>query len=225
MVTILSPFIRLKMSVSYYFGFLVPYILKGVPVTLLVTFLSLLFGGLLGLFFAVYRVFGNRLQVKLIIIFSTVFRSIPQTVLLLILYFAVTGSINISPFGAAVFSLSLITCAYQIEIFRGAIQSVDAGQMMAARSLGMTQRKAIMKIILPQALKRALPAWANEVAGTMKASSLIYIVGIPEMLRRAQYEIARTRQPFPAYLTVAALYFIMISLINYGRRKFESKLK
>jgi polar amino acid transport system permease protein len=135
------------------------------------------------------------------------------------------GIINLSPFWAATFSLALISSAYQMEIFRGAFQSIDPGQMMAARAIGMTHWKAVTKIILPQVVRRALPAWTNEVAITVKASALVYILGVPEMLRLAQYEIARSKEPFSAYLAVGLLYFILITVLNRSLRYLEKKLR
>ena len=139
----------------------------------------------------------------------------------MLIYFVITGSVNVSPFGASVFSLSLISSVYQMEIFRAAFESIENGQMMAARALGMSKIKAIFKIIMPQAIHRALPPWSNEVSVIIKSSPLVYQLGVPEMLRRGQYIIARTRQPFPTYITLAVLYFIIIYTCNAVLRKLE----
>lgn len=212
------------MDMERFFSYLLPYLLKGVPVTISVTLIALVFGGAVGLLMAVFRVYGNSAIRKALTIYSTVFRAVPQLVLLLLLYFSIAGSINISAYWAAALSLAVISSAYQLEIFRGTFQSIDPGQMMAARAIGMSRQKAICKILIPQAVKKAIPAWTNEMATTIKSSSLVYVLGVPEMLRLAQYDIARTKQPFPAYLAVGILYFLLIFLSGKGMRMLEKKL-
>ena len=212
------------MDMERFFSYLLPYLLKGVPVTISVTLIALVFGGAVGLLMAVFRVYGNSEIRKALTIYSTVFRAVPQLVLLLLLYFSIAGSINISAYWAAALSLAVISSAYQLEIFRGTFQSIDPGQMMAARAIGMSRQKAICKILIPQAVRKAIPAWTNEMATTIKSSSLVYVLGVPEMLRLAQYDIARTKQPFPAYLAVGILYFLLIFLSGKGMRMLEKKL-
>ena len=200
---------------------IIPYVLQGLSVTLSTSALSLIFGFIVGLTLALIRVYGDKRIRFVLTIYSTIFRSIPQVVLLMLIYFVITGSVNVSPFGASVFSLSLISSVYQMEIFRAAFESIENGQMMAARALGMSKIKAIFKIIMPQAIHRALPPWSNEVSVIIKSSPLVYQLGVPEMLRRGQYIIARTRQPFPTYITLAVLYFIIIYTCNAVLRKLE----
>ena len=178
----------MELTFNRLFTYLIPYLLGGISVTLSVSFLALVIGAVGGLLLAFLRVYGGRAVQVLMTIFSAVFRAIPQTILLLLLYFVIAGSINISAYWAGTLSLAVISCVYQLEIFRSAIESVDYGQMMAARAIGMSHLKAVFYIILPQALRRALPSWANEAAGVIKASSLVYIIGVVEIMRLAQYE-------------------------------------
>ena len=214
----------MELTFSRVITYLIPYLLGGIGITLSVSFWALMFGAVGGLILAFIRTYGGRSAKGILVVFSAVFRSIPQTVLLLLLYFVIAGSVNISPYWAGVLSLALISCVYQQEIFRAAIESIDAGQMMAARAIGMSKWKAIFVIIMPQALRRALPSWTNEVAGIIKASSLVYLVGVPEIMRLAQYEIARSREPFAVYLSVALIYFICTYAICYLLRRLEKKL-
>jgi polar amino acid transport system permease protein len=213
------------MDINRFITYLIPYILKGIPITISVSALALLMGAVAGIVLSVLRVYGGKPIQIILTTYSMIFRSIPQTVLLLLLFFSIAGSININPYWAAVFSLTIISSAYQTEIFRGAFQSIEPGQMMAARAIGMSQLKSVYCIMLPQMLRRSLPAWTNEVAVTIKASALVYILGIPEMLRLAQYDISRTRQPFPAYLAVGLLYFLLIYITNRALRTLERKLR
>jgi polar amino acid transport system permease protein len=142
-------------------------------------------------------------------------RAVPPIVMLFILYFILSGKvINLTPFWAGSISLGIISSAYQMEIFRGALQSVGGGQMIAARAVGMSRIKAIRYIILPQALRLAIPPWSNEASIVLKDSSLVYALGVSEILRRAQQLSATTQQPFLAYGTAAIIYFILVFATN-----------
>ncbi len=190
------------------------YILMGTGVTVAVTLIALPFGFLLGLLLALVRVYGGRVAGYVVGFYSTTMRGIPPVVLLFIIYFIIAGSINISPFLAGSLALGIISSAYQLEIFRGALQAVGAGQMMAARSIGMSRLQAIRHIIIPQALRLAIPPWSNEAATVVKDSSLVYAIGVPEILRRAQFISARTYRPFLAFTIAALIYFALTFLTN-----------
>jgi polar amino acid transport system permease protein len=188
------------------------YILLGAQITIAVILIALPIGFLLGLSFSLLRVYGGRWISTIIASYSTIMRGIPPVVMLFVLYFVIAGTINISPLWAGAISLAIISSAYQLEIFRGALQSISGGQMMAAHAIGMHKRQAILHIILPQALRVAIPSWSNEVAIIIKDSSLVYALGVPEILRRAQFMSASTYQPFMAYGIAALFYFIMVFL-------------
>jgi polar amino acid transport system permease protein len=143
-----------------------------------------------------------------------VLRGVPPVVLLFILFFIISGSINLSPFLAGSLSLGVISSAYQMEIFRGAVLAIGGSQMMAARAIGMPTLQAVRYIILPQALRLAIPPWSNEAAIVIKDSSLVYALGVPEILRRAQQLSASTQQPFLAYGTAALIYFVLVFITN-----------
>ena len=132
--------------------------------------------------------------------------------------------LNLSMWQAAYFILSINTGAYMAETVRGGILSIDPGQTEGAKAIGMTHVQTMVYVILPQALRRALPSWANEAAGVIKASSLVYIIGVVEIMRLAQYEIARSRQPFAVYIAVALIYFACTYLTNFALRKVERRL-
>jgi polar amino acid transport system permease protein len=141
-------------------------------------------------------------------------RGIPPIVLLFILYFMVSGSINLSPFWAGSISLGIVSSAYQMEIIRGALLSVSGGQMMAARAIGMSRMRAIKHIIIPQAFRMAICPWSNEAAIVIKDSSLVYALGVPEILRRAQLISASTQQPFLAFIVAGLIYFMLVFVTN-----------
>ena len=192
----------------------VEFVLGGTVVTLAVTGVALPMGFALGLLFSLARVYGGRFLSRFAALYSIVMRGVPPVVLLFILYFIIAGAINLSPFWAGSLSLGVISSAYQLEIFRGAVLSVGRGQMMAARAIGMSRLKAIRYILLPQALRLAIPPWSNEAATVLKDSSLVYALGVPEILRRAQFMSASTYQPFLAFGTAAVIYFLLTFLTN-----------
>lgn len=213
------------MTAAGFFTYLLPYLAQGMLVTIEVSAIAILSGAIAGILLAVPRVYGSRIVRNILMILGVFFKSIPNIVLLLILYFIIAGAVNMSPFGAGTFSLAIISAFYQLEIFRGALQSVDDGQMLAARAMGISKNRAIFKIILPQAVRRSLPAWANEMSIVVKSSSLVYVLGVPEMLRLAEYENARIHEPFIIYIAVALMYFILVSAINLLISYFEKKLQ
>jgi len=201
------------------------YIASGTAFTVGVTVIALPFGLLLGAVLAFLNVYSGKVVKNLTSIYSTMMRGIPPIVLLFILYFIVSGEINLSPFWAGSISLGIVSSAYQMEIIRGAILSVSGGQMMAARAIGMTKNQAIRNIILPQTLRLAIPPWSNEAAIVIKDSSLVYALGVPEVLRRAQLISASTQQPFLAYAAAAAIYFILVFITNRLLDSLEKRLR
>jgi polar amino acid transport system permease protein len=190
------------------------YIVQGTAITIGVTLVALPFGLLLGLLVALAHTYGGRLLNRVAAAYSLLMRGVPPIVLLFILYFIISGSVNLSPFWAGSISLGVVSSAYQMEILRGALLAVGGGQMTAARAVGMSRLQAIQFIILPQALRLAIPPWSNEASIVLKDSSLVYALGVPEILRRAQQLSATTQQPFLAYGTAALIYFVLVFATN-----------
>ena len=203
----------------------IKYIFQGTVYTLGVTAVALPSGLILGALFALFAVYGGKTLKQVMSLYSTVMRGIPPIVLLLILYFVMSGEINLSPFWAGSISLGIISSAYQMEIVRGAILSVSAGQMMAARAIGLTRMQAIINIILPQTLRNAIAPWSNEAAIIIKDSSLVYALGVPEILRRAQLIGASSGSYLPAYLTAALIYFALVFASSRLLGLLEKKLE
>ncbi len=201
------------------------YLLQGAGVTLSVTLLALAAGFVLGTLMAVLRVYGGRFLSTLAAAYSIVVRGVPVVTIIFILYFVIARFVNLSPFVSGALALGFASGAYQSEIFRGAIQSVPVGQLIAARAIGMSRLGAIRYIILPQALRLAIPAWSNEVTLVLKDSTLVYVIGVPEILRRAQYVSARTLQAFLAYGTAAAIYFAFTYIASRGLDMLERRYK
>jgi polar amino acid transport system permease protein len=193
--------------------FLFQYLLQGLGVTVGVTLIALALGFALGTSSAVMRVYGNRFASTLAMAYSTVVRAVPVVVIIFVLFLVIARFIDLSPFLSGALALGFASGAYQSEIFRGALLAVPPGQMKAARAIGLSRFNAIRHIIMPQALRLAIPAWSNEATLVLKDSTLVYVIGVPEVLRQAQYVSARTLQPFLAYAAAAAIYLAMTFLV------------
>ena len=205
---------------------LIPYVLRGLNVTLEVTAVALGFGLFFGTLQAILRVYGGKVLSNAIALYVGAIRSLPHILLLLVIYFMIARLVNLSPFWAGSISLAIISSAYQAEIIRGAILSVPPGQMVAARSIGMTRLQAIRYVIIPQAIRHVIPPWSNEAAIVIKDSSLVSVLGVPEILRQAQYYSGRNpTKPFNAYLAVAVIYFLLTFLTNRGLDALEKRIR
>ena len=200
------------------------FLLEGVPVTIVLTLLSLTLGFVIGLPLALARAFGKGIPSFIAAGYERTLRSIPLLVLLFIFYFGFNYEWMTS-FVAAMLAMGLRSAAYQSQIFRGSIASIQADQMAAARSLGMTKLQAISRVILPQALTLSLPSWANEFAVVIKDTSFAYAIGVVEVMRRANYLRAATLRPLPPFLLVAAIYFLITFPITkfFGSRGTKRK--
>ena len=201
------------------------YIVRGTAITMGVTLVALPFGLVIGLLMALLHTYGGKILNRVAAAYSLLMRGVPPIVLLFILYFILSGTINLSPFWAGSFSLGIVSSAYQMEILRGAMLAVGGGQMTAARAIGMSRLQSIQYIILPQALRLAIPPWSNEVSIVLKDSSLVYALGVPEILRRAQQLSATTQQPFLAYGTAALIYFVLVFATNRALDHFSERTK
>jgi His/Glu/Gln/Arg/opine family amino acid ABC transporter permease subunit len=161
----------------------------------------------------------NRVYVEL-------FRAIPLLVLLLWVYYGlpVVFGIQIGVFAAGVLSLSLSDAAFEAEIFRGGIQSIAAGQREAAKSLGLTNWQAMRLVILPQAVRRILPALGNQFVYVLKMSSLISVIGYQELTRRANELTLAEYRPLEIYTFLVVEYLILILIASWLVRRLEKRL-
>ena len=187
-----------------------PYMLQGAVVNVIVVVAAMLFGFMLGLPLAVGQVYGNRLLRRVIGVYVWFFRGIPLLVFLFLFYFGLFTwlNINLSAFTVATIVLGLISSAYQSQILRGAISSLSQGQMKAARALGMSDAKAIICIILPQAFRLSIPGWTNEYAILLKDSAVTYALGVTELMSRAHHIASRTYQHLAIYLAAGFIFLI-----------------
>lgn len=201
------------------------YLVPGLGVTLSVTLIALGLGFVIGAAMALLRIYGGRFFSPIAAVYSIVVRALPVVVIIFILFFVISELVDLSPFLSGAIALGVASGAYQSEIFRGAIRSVPPGQMIAARAIGMGRLTAIRSIILPQAIRLAIPAWTNEFTLVLKDSTLVYVIGVPELLRRAQWVSARTLEPFLAFGTAAAFYILFTllagRLLGFLERRYK----
>lgn len=206
---------------------MIKFLLPGLGITVSVTAIALGIGCVFGATMAVFRVYGGPVSRPLATVYSIVIRAIPVIVIIFILFFVISEFIDLSPFMSGAIALGFASGAYQTEIFRGAILAIPAGQMRAARAIGMGRGTAIRSIVLPQAFRVAIPALINEISLVLKDSSLVFVIGVPELLRRAQYASASTMEPLLAFGCAAAFYIAMTltlsKLLEAVERKYAVK--
>lgn len=200
-----------------------PYILQGLLVTLGLVVGALALGFIIGIPMAIGQVYGNRFVSNLVSIYVWFFRGLPVLVLLFLFYFGLFSlfNLNLSAFTSAVLVLGLVSAAYQSQIFRGSINSIGKGQMLAALSLGISKFDAIFSIILPQALRISIPGWSNEFSILLKDSAVTYAIGVMEVLTRAHFVATRTYKPLPIFFLSAVIFIIL----TYGGVKLLAVLE
>lgn len=193
--------------------------------TLEITTLGIIAGLVLGLIVALGKISGNRAARSAASAYIFTIRGTPLLLQLFIIYYGLTTVVTIPPFPSAIIALGVHNGAYIAEIFRGSIQSIHYGQMEAARSLGMTRRKAMRRIILPQAFKRAVPPLGNQFIIALKDSSLASTIAVPELLLRGRQLGSSTFMYMEMLIIVAIWYLLMTSVLTYGVHRLEKRLR
>ena len=211
----------LDLIISYW-----PQFLAGTEITIKLTLAGLGAGSILGILAALGRVYGSSWIRRVAIGYIELFRGTPMLVQLFAIYFGLPDFVlTLSRMTAAYLVLALNSGAYQAEYFRGAIQAIAGGQMMAARSIGMSRWQAIRYIILPQALRIVIPAWSNEPITLMKSSAVVFLIAVPDLMTQSKIVASRTYQPIASYLVAAVIYmalaFGMTSTLGVIEKKYK----
>src|SRR5471032_3037014 len=198
----------------------------GAATTIEVTACSLVLGCVLGLLVGIGRLAPQRRVVYgVCTAYLTFIRGTPLLVQLFILFFGLPQfGIMLPAFACGVLGLGVYSGAYVSEIVRGSIQSVDRGQMEAARSLGMPYRMAMRKVILPQAFVRMIPPLGNEFIALIKNSSLVSLLTIADLMHEGQKIISTSYRSLEVYLAIALVYFVLTNLTGLGLRLVERRL-
>jgi polar amino acid transport system permease protein len=187
-----------------------PNLMSGLGYTVLLTIISIAVGFFLGIILALGRVYGNKIINGFCVGYIELIRGTPLLVQLFIIYFGLPSiGIIFSPLQAALIGLAINSGAYQAEYLRGSIQSVESGQMIAARSLGMNKLQSIRHVILPQALRISIPAWSNEFIYLLQYSSIAYIIGVTELTAEGKFIAAHTFRYLEVFAMIAVIYLIL----------------
>jgi polar amino acid transport system permease protein len=186
-----------------------PFLLKGLVTTLLIAVLVVVLGLGLGLALACLRSYQKRLPNLLILAFIDIFRSIPELVLLIVVYFALPGfGISMPGFVVVVLVLSLVMAAFTEEIFWSGITSVQRGQWEAGRSTGLNFTQVLFSIVLLQAVQMVIPPLTNKTISITKSTALASVISVSELLNQASSQQALYANPTP--LTLAAILYLLI---------------
>jgi polar amino acid transport system permease protein len=192
-------------------------------VTMKVTVSSLILGSIIGLVFAFFSLSNIKFLNLIAQGYLILVRGTPMIVQICILYFGISSILTLPQFWAGVIALSFHNGAYISEIFRGAIQSIDNGQMEAARSLGMTYKLAMRRIILPQAFKRAIPSLGNQFILLLKESALVAYIGMTDLWGATMSIAGANYRPLETYMVTGLYYLILVGIFTYIFHKLEAK--
>jgi polar amino acid transport system permease protein len=203
-----------------------PEFLQATLVNLHVFALLIPIGFVVGIGIALAQVYGPRSLALLASAWEWFFRGVPALVLLFLFFYGLgRAGIDVSAIMAGALAMGFRSSGYQSQIFRGAIQAVPAGQVTAARSLGMTRTQAIVTIVLPQALRLAIPAWSNEFSSVLKDTTLVYAIGINEVMRYARtVYVNYPGLAMLTFLTVALIFWLLTTLGNAALHGLERRL-
>lgn len=205
----------------------IPFMLKGIGVTLGFVSVSILFGFLLGTLFALLKISRVKSFVWFADAYTSIFRGTPLILQLMIIYFAIpqlTGY-DMPPFLAAVLAFGLNSSAYISEIIRAGIQAVEKGQTEAAQALGVSYRPMMKDLILPQALKNILPALMNEFITLTKESAIVSTISYLDLMRRAQVVGADIYRNFEPLLFVGLIYYLLVMGLTMLGKLLERRLR
>jgi len=192
--------------------------------TLQISVVSIVLGSLLGALAGLMRVQPLRPVRFLAAAYVELLRNIPLMLVLYLIYFGLGAFFPVSPFWAAVVGLSVFEGAYVAEILRAGIESVDRGQMEAARSLGMSWLQSMRHVIVPQAVRRSLPPLTGQFVSLVKDSSLASLVSYEELMLVGRQVNSRIFSPFEVFLTIGAIYFVICLTLSLLSRWQEARL-
>jgi arginine/ornithine transport system permease protein len=214
------------------YGYL-PALLEGLVLTLQVSATSLAIACVFGLLGATAKLSGSRAARWSAEVYTTLIRGLPELVLMLLIFYGGQiginkladaqgwGYIDIPPFAAGVSTVGFIFGAYLTETFRGAILAVPKGQSEAGLAFALTPAQVMRRIVLPQMVRHAIPGFANNWLIMIKASALVSLIGLDDMVHRAGLAAATTRAPFTFYMAVALIYLTLTSVSIFILSRIE----
>ncbi|MGE5704682.1 MAG: amino acid ABC transporter permease [Clostridia bacterium] len=203
-----------------------PALFSGLWVTLEIAVISLVIAMIIGLAFGLLRISNNSILRFIAECYVNIIRGTPLLVQVLFIYFGLPGAFDfkLSAFMAGVIAISINAGAYLVEIFRAGIESIDRGQMEAGRALGFTYGQTMNYVILPQAVKRMIPAFVNQFIITIKDTSLLSVIGIAELTMEGQTIYSSNFRAFEILGAIAVIYFILIYVLTIVSNRLERRL-
>ena len=206
------------------------YITDGLKITLLVTVFAELIGVVLGFLIAIVRTTHDQTRKLMILnaickVYLTVIRGTPVVVQLMIIYFIIFGSVNISKVVVAIVAFGINSGAYVAEIFRSGIMSIDNGQFEAGRSLGFNYAQTMMYIVMPQAFKNVLPTLCNEFISLLKETSVSGYIALQDLTKGGDIIRSRTYDAFMPLIAVALIYLAMVMIFTKLVSLLERRLR
>ena len=207
-------------------------LLEAMGQTLIMAFYSLIFASIIGLIFGMLSVLKSKVCNVIAQIFVDIIRGVPMIVLAFFVFFGIPyalknflhSTFTFTALQAGIICLSLNCGAYMSEIIRAGIQSVDIGQMEAARSLGIPYWKAMQKVVLPQAIRTMIPSIINQFIITLKDTSILSVIGFPKLVNAAQNVIAINFKSFQVWFLVGLMYLIVITILSKVAKALESRM-
>ncbi len=185
------------------------FLLKGLGTTLLISLVSIMFSTIIGTFMAFMKMSKYKVLRAIAVTYINIIRGTPVVTQLLLIYFGVFGSVDVSKIVVAIFAFSINSGAYVAEIIRAGINAVDPGQMEAGRSLGLNKIQTMAKIILPQAIKKILPTYTSEFIVLIKETAVVGYIAIEDLTKVGDVIRSNTFDAFMPYIIVALMYFVV----------------
>ena len=203
------------------------FLLSGMSITIYISVISIIISMVLGFIVAIPSIGKNKFLTYINIGYVEIVRAVPLLVLILWVYYGlpIMTGLSFSPFVSGIIALSISESAFQAEIFRAGINSIKKSQWEAGSSLGLNFFKRLRLVILPQAIKNILPALGNQFVYVLKMSSLVSIIGIADLTRKANELVVTTYRPLEIYTFLILEYLILILIVSFFVRKLEKKLK
>ena len=203
------------------------FLLSGLTTTIYISVVSIIISMFLGLIVAIPSLAKSKFLSYINIVYVEIVRAVPLLVLILWIYYGlpIMTGISFSPFVSGIIALAISESAFQAEIFRAGINSIKKAQWEAGSSLGLSFFKRLRLVILPQAIKNILPAIGNQFVYVLKMSSLVSIIGIGDLTRKANELVVTTYRPLEIYTFLILEYLVLILIVSFFVRKLEKNLK
>ncbi len=199
--------------------------INGMWVTIKISVMSAILASIIGILVAFMRLSSYQFFKDIASVYIAIIRGTPLLVQIFLFYFIIANIFDIERFYAGVLSLGIFFGAYTAEVLRGAIQSIDKGQMEASHSLGMSYLQTMRHIILPQAFKRALPSLVGEIIALVKDSSLVSVISITDLTKVGREIVANTFSPFETWIVVAVMYLTITFSLTYVGHRLEKRME